>query len=63
MMISRLHISARRNNRVIDCPFRRLAEEEFYTRIDKGIAELDAGLGEDSDMMDKEIADESGVIL
>ena len=48
---------------MIDCPFRRLAEEEFYTRIDKGIAESDAGLGEDSDMMDKEIADESGLIL
>jgi len=40
----------------IESPFRQLTEEEFCSHVDEGLAELDTGLGEDSDVVDAEIA-------
>ena len=51
------------NKKPIERPFRRLTEEEFFSRVDEGLAELDAGLGEDSDQVDAELAAEFDLAL
>ena len=47
----------------IERPFRTLSEEEYFVRVDEGLSELDAGLGEDSDVVDAEIAAEFGLAM
>ena len=47
----------------VERPFRKLTEDEFFAHIDEGIAELDAGLGEDSDLVEAEIAIEFGLTV
>ncbi len=51
------------NKKPIKRPFRRLSEDEFFSHVDEGLAELDAGLGEDSDLVDAELAAEFGLAL
>ena len=46
------------NKKPIDRPFRKLSEEDFLAHVDEGLSELNAGLGEDSDLVDAEIAAE-----
>ena len=47
----------------VERPFRRLSEDEFFARIDDGLAELDAGIGEESENVDAEIASEYGLAI
>ena len=49
--------------KAIERPFRQLTEAEFFAHVDKGIAELDAGLGEDSDKVDAEAAADFGLAI
>ncbi len=51
------------NKKAVDRPFKQLTGEEFFAHVDEGIAELDAGLGEDSDKVDAEIAAEFGLAI
>ena len=51
------------NKKALDRPFRKLTETEFFAHVDEGIAELHAGLGEDSDKVDAEIAAEFGLAI
>lgn len=51
------------NKKVVERPFRKLSEEEFFAHVDEGLAELDAGLGEDSDLVNAEIAGEYGFAM
>lgn len=51
------------NKKPIERPFHTLTEEEYFARVDEGLAELDAGLGEDSDAVDAEIAAEFGLAM
>lgn len=51
------------NKKVTDRPFSPLTEEEFLAHIDEGISELDAGLGEESDSVNAEIAAEFGLVM
>ena len=51
------------NKKVIERPFRKLTEKEFFAHVDEGLAELDAGLGEDSDMVNAEILAEFGLAI
>lgn len=49
------------NKKVADRPFSRLTEEAFLAHVDEGLAELDAGMGEDSELVNAEIASEFGL--
>ena len=51
------------NKKVVDRPFSRLSKEDFFARVDEGLSELDAGMGEDSDLVNAEIAAEFGLAL
>ncbi len=51
------------NKKAPERPFRQLTEEEFFAHVDEGIAELDAGCGEDSDLVNREIAAEFGLAI
>lgn len=51
------------NKKAIERPFGQLTEEEFFDHIDEGLVELDAGMGEDSDLVDAEIATEFGLAI
>ena len=51
------------NKKVVDRPFRRLTEQEFFAHVDEGLSELEAGLGEESDLVDAEVASEYGLTL
>ena len=51
------------SKKAIERPFRTLTEEEYFARVDEGLSELDAGLGEDSDVVDAEIAAEFGLAM
>ena len=47
----------------IERPFTRLTEDAFFAHVDEGLSELDAGLGEDSNLVDTEIAAEFGLVM
>ena len=43
------------NKKTIERPYKQYSEDEFMAHVDEGLAELDAGLGEDSDLVNAEI--------
>ena len=51
------------NKKPVERPFRKLTEDEFFAHVDEGLAELDAGLCEDSDLVNAEIAAEFGLVM
>ena len=51
------------SKKAVERPFDRLTEEAFFAHVDEGLAELDAGLGEDSDQVNAEIAAEFGLAM
>jgi hypothetical protein len=51
------------NKKTIERPFSILTEEEYFAHIDEGLNELNAGLGEDSDSVNAEIAAEFGLVM
>ena len=51
------------NKKAVDRPFKQLTEDEFFSHVDEGLAELEAGLGEDSDTVNAEIAAEFGLAI
>lgn len=51
------------SKKVADRPFCRLTEEAFFAHVDEGLAELDAGLGDDSELVNREIAAEFGLAM